>query len=63
MGDRILRILHLSDLHAGMPGAAWRRTRVLDAFRQNLDDLVKEGRIDLVCFTGDVAWSGKTEEY
>jgi formylglycine-generating enzyme required for sulfatase activity len=34
-----------------------------DAFRRNLDELLSEGPIDLVCLTGDVAWSGKADEY
>ena len=66
MGEWTLRILHISDLHEGMPlGSPWRRTRVLgDAFRKNLDELLRDaGHIDLVCFTGDAAWSGKEAEY
>ena len=53
-----LRILHLSDLHARGPRetGTWRRRRVLgDAWERNLADLLQDGPIDLVCFTGDAA--------
>jgi tetratricopeptide (TPR) repeat protein/predicted phosphohydrolase len=61
-----LRILHISDLHmAGPEERAWRRQRVLgDAWKRNLDELLAEdGPMDLVCFTGDVAYKGRPEEY
>ncbi|WP_437942820.1 metallophosphoesterase family protein [Sorangium sp. So ce341] len=57
----------MSDLHVRGPREteAWRRRRVLgEAWERNLDDLVKDGiPIDLVCFTGDVADHGTSEEY
>lgn len=59
-------ILHLSDLHERGPNEKERvrRYRVLgDAWKRNLDDLLNEGAIDMVCLTGDVAHSGRTEEY
>lgn len=61
-----LRILHISDLHHR--GAAekepWRRDVVLgDAWRSNLARLSADAPIDVVCFTGDVAFSGKRHEY
>jgi hypothetical protein len=35
-----------------------------EAWKKNLDDLVKDGiASDLVCFTGDVAQSGRADEY
>ena len=61
-----LRILHLSDLHArgGRESERWRRRRVLGAaWEQNLDALLEDGPIDLVCFTGDAADFGKREEF
>ncbi len=62
-----LRILHLSDLHEGQPGreTLWRRRRVLgDAWLRNLGVIAGSGRgVDLVCFTGDVAYAGRPEEY
>ena len=59
-------VLHLSDLHERGPREKeWaRRYRVLgDAWQRNLDDLLKEGPIDLVCFTGDLADWGQAKEY
>ena len=57
-----LRILHLSDLHAGRPGIEhdWRRRRVLGpAWERNLDVIRDSGRtVDLVCLTGDAAFNG-----
>src|SRR5438874_1913004 len=61
-----LRILHVSDLHERGPreGEVWRRRRVLGpAWEQNLNELLQEDQIDLICFTGDVADWGKPEEY
>ncbi len=62
-----IRVLHLSDLHLGKGGASevWRTRRVLgDAWLRNLDDIVADGRaVDLVCFTGDVAFSGQSAQY
>jgi WD40 repeat protein/3',5'-cyclic AMP phosphodiesterase CpdA len=70
-----LRILHLSDLHERGPREEhrWRRRRVLgDAWTKNLGELTKaddldwpteKPPVDLVCFTGDVAFSGKDDEY
>lgn len=62
-----LRILHISDLHEGQPGpeTLWRRRRVLgDAWLENLEVIADSGRgVDLVCFTGDVAFGGRREEY
>jgi tetratricopeptide (TPR) repeat protein/calcineurin-like phosphoesterase family protein len=61
-----LRILHLSDLHMGQECGAgrWRVRDVLgDAWRDNLDAIVQDRPIDLVCFTGDLAFSGKPGEY
>lgn len=58
-----LRILHISDLHAGKPGKEhdWRRRRVLGtAWEENLKAIRGSGRpVDLVCFTGDAVWNGK----
>lgn len=59
-------ILHLSDLHERGPREREhaRRYRVLeDSWKRNLDDLLAEGPIDIVCFTGDVANWGRAEEY
>lgn len=64
--ERRLRILHLSDLHIGKEQApdAWRVERVMgEAWARNLDEIRRDGRIDLVCFTGDIAQSGKPGQY
>lgn len=60
-----LRIFHISDLHAREGEAdSWRRRRVLGtAWERNLDEVAAGGPIDLVCFTGDAAFSGKPGEY
>ena len=61
-----LRLLHLSDLHAraGRESEPWRRRRVLGpAWETNLDAILEDGPIDLVCFTGDAADWGKREEF
>lgn len=61
-----LRILHLSDLHERGPreSEGWRRRRVLgQAFSRNLDELLSDGPVDLVCFTGDIADWGLAQEY
>ncbi len=63
---KCLRILHLSDLHMGQErGAArWRLRDVLgQAWRDNLDAIAQDRPVDLVCFTGDLAFSGKPEQY
>lgn len=56
--------LHLSDLHRGQPGEAGRwsaaRMAVLDDLRQMAAEL---GPPDLILFTGDLAFSGKPEEF
>lgn len=65
MGHR-LRILHISDLHISgdWEREAWRRRRVLgDAWKRNLDDVLQDGPVDLVAFTGDLAFSGRRVEY
>ena len=66
MAKRSLRILHLSDLHMGQERGAgrWRLQDVLgQAWRDNLDVIAQGGPVDLVCFTGDLAFSGKPEQY
>jgi tetratricopeptide (TPR) repeat protein len=65
MGHR-LRILHISDLHirGDWEKEAWRRSRVLgDAWKRNLDEVAQDGPVDLVAFTGDLAFSGRRVEY
>jgi 3',5'-cyclic AMP phosphodiesterase CpdA len=58
-----LRILHISDLHA-RESTDWRRRRVLGtAWEENLAALRQDGPFDLVCVTGDLAFSGEAAEY
>jgi predicted phosphodiesterase len=62
----VLRILHISDIHeeTGDRLEPARRRRVLgDSWDDNLDDILAHGPLDLVCFTGDIAYSGKQPEY
>ena len=59
-------VLHISDLHERGPreGEPWRRRRVLgEAWLRNLDELRKDGPVDLICFTGDLAERGQPAEY
>lgn len=59
-------ILHLSDLHERGPREKEhaRRYRVLeDSWKRNLDDLLIDRSIDILCFTGDVANWGRADEY
>jgi 3',5'-cyclic AMP phosphodiesterase CpdA len=66
MHPPVLRLLHISDLHVGGNEGpdGWRRRRVLgDAWAANLDALLEDGPLDLICFTGDLAFSGKAEQY
>jgi 3',5'-cyclic AMP phosphodiesterase CpdA/tetratricopeptide (TPR) repeat protein len=67
MTAKRLRILHISDVHFGKTegsGTNWRMRRVLgEAWTQNLREIVADGAPDMVCFTGDLAQSGKAHEY
>src|SRR6185369_9706348 len=60
-----LTLLHVSDLHDHGPRERdWRRRQVLgETWERNLDAIREEGPLDLVCFTGDAAFSGKADEY
>src|SRR5262245_50431613 len=58
-----IRILHLSDLHQ-RDSEHWRSRQVLgEAWERNLDAVLADGPVDIVCFTGDVADQGLAEEY
>ncbi len=64
MGDTVLDILHLSDIHfkksldAGDPADV--RDRLIDAAGEHFK---KYHSVDMVAVTGDVAFSGKKEQY
>lgn len=66
MGARLLRVLHVSDLHerGNRENELWRRRRVFGpAWERTLDAFLDDGAIDLVCFTGDLADWGQAGEY
>lgn len=61
-----VNILHISDLHARGPEEKelWRRDAVLGkSWNDNLAELRRHADIDLVCFTGDLANKGMSQEY
>lgn len=61
-----LRVLHLSDLHCRGERELepWKRRRVLGpAWDDNLQEILQDGPIDLLCFTGDIADWGRADEY
>ncbi|MRG94687.1 metallophosphoesterase [Polyangium spumosum] len=59
--------LHLSDLHFGLPGAGDRhnQSQILAILRDDLASLERQGlpRPDAILVTGDIAWSGKPDQY
>ncbi len=58
-----LRWLHLSDLHAGGPGAALHH-EMIDELADEITTMAKRvGPPDLIFFTGDLAYHGVAEEY
>ena len=58
-----LRWLHLSDLHAGGPGAA-QRHGLFDKLQADIQAMADEvGPPDVILFTGDLAYRGQAEEY
>ena len=62
MSQDLIRWLHLSDFHVGKDEYAQRRIfeRIHEHVREWVD---KEGPPDLVLITGDLAQSGKAEQY
>jgi len=66
MSLHTVTILHISDLHerGEREREPYRRYRVLgEEWLKNLDEVRREGPIDLVCFTGDLADWGQAAEY
>jgi hypothetical protein len=58
--------LHLTDLHWGMSGFKDRWWNVEQDFFEDLENLIKNaelGSLDLVLFTGDLVYSGLSEEF
>lgn len=63
-GSPVIRWLHLSDLHLGQPGSAiWWQAH--QKFQESLRQMLSKvgGPPHLVLITGDLAYSGKAEEY
>jgi 3',5'-cyclic AMP phosphodiesterase CpdA len=56
------RILHLSDLHA-REKSQWSTTPILKEAKKAIVAEASKVNIDLVVFTGDIAFSGKKAEY
>jgi len=56
--------LHLSDFHFGSK-KDWRQDRVLDHFKRDIKGLLDKANLqpDWVFVTGDIAFSGKPEQY
>jgi hypothetical protein len=61
MREHTPTLLHLSDLHQDTK-VSWRRRVLGDAWKRNLGEMAGEGVYDLVCFTGDAAFSGQPAE-
>ncbi|MDY7230604.1 metallophosphoesterase [Hyalangium rubrum] len=60
----VLRWLHLSDFHQGMPGHGWLWPNVREPFFKDLERLhARCGPWDLVLFTGDLTQRGSAEEF
>jgi len=64
---RTITWLHISDLHAGKPGAGWDAERVIDTLVADLTKMEREHSLhpDFIFFTGDAAFGqigSRTEE-
>lgn len=63
MGERF-RFLHLTDLHLRAQPDDPKVENLLNAFAKDVERLSRrDGPFDAVFFTGDIAYSGRTEEY
>lgn len=56
-----MRIAHISDLHLSLPSQG-NQEKVIEAALNSLEECHRETPIDAVVFTGDLAFSGRTEE-
>lgn len=56
-----LRILHLSDLHAGLDGQRYLFPNYREDLFNDLDKLADDGAVDLIVFTGDLTQRGGGE--
>lgn len=57
----MFRILHLSDLHA-QESTQWSTTPILKLAKKTILEQANKINIDIVAFTGDIAYSGKKAE-
>ena len=62
MTAKPLRILHLSDLHFSQK-TNWDSESLLHGFTETVAQLAHDGPFHAVAVTGDIAFSGKPEEY
>src|ERR1044071_427263 len=61
-----IRLLLISDLHERGPRESepWRKKHVLGpSWWENLREILKDGLIDIVCFIGDTANTGRRDEF
>lgn len=58
----MFRILHLSDLHI-RTNSTWSTTPILSDAKRIILEQANEDNVDVVAFTGDIAFSGKEAEY
>ena len=58
----MFRILHLSDLHI-RASSTWSTIPILQDAKRMICEQANEENIDVVAFTGDIAFGGKAEEY
>jgi len=56
--SRTITWLHLSDLHAGKPGASWDASRVIETLVSDLEKMERDHSLhpDFIFFTGDAAF-------
>ena len=59
--SRPMRWLHLSDIHVGRPDQT--RSNAMQLLLRAIEDHAGGNPIDLVLFTGDLAFSGRSDEY
>ena len=64
--DETVRLVHISDLHLGQPGAhQWNQPQIREEFEHDLERMLDRigAPPDLVLFTGDLAFSADPDEY
>lgn len=65
--NKTINILHISDLHFGSknikPEPKRRRKETIQAFFRDFNRIPEDWRPQIIAITGDLAWSGRSEEY